>query len=76
MNDQTTTAPADTAADEKKAAKKEKITSGVVWVQPGHVSYQVGQFVPCDPKTADKLRAQGYARVASDAEVALYTKED
>jgi hypothetical protein len=56
-------------------AKKPKATAAasqdvlLIWVQPGHDRYFIGQPVPVPASDAEFLRAAGRAREATDAEI-------
>jgi|GEM_PF-6755803 len=60
---------------EPKKPVDDHASGGVIWVQPGHPQYAVGQYVPADAATASTLRAKGYARHATEDEVGMNASE-
>ncbi|WP_296167996.1 hypothetical protein [uncultured Brevundimonas sp.] len=61
----------DTDAPTGKAdAIKEPGGVAIIWVQPGHETFGIGQMITVPAKQAEELRGAGRARYASEAEVA------
>lgn len=56
----------DKKVEEEAAASQDVL---LIWVQPGHDRYFIGQPVPVPASDAEFLRAAGRAREATDAEI-------
>lgn len=53
----------------RKHANRQAKKIVLVWVQPGHETFGIGQIIRVDAEQAESLRSAGRARYASDAEV-------